>query len=1579
MKLLKPNILLVFIICFALSLKSENIPYTPSILVSPVCDLIVTQPDNLHICDGENFDFCVTVATSYPHVELEWFENGSPANYDLCDDTDITENTTFTLNITATSDDNLITNGDFENGDDGSFTSDYTSVGPGSPDCYGEGYLDCEGTYAVMDNPNDGHNHFSNCTDNSGSGLMMAVNGAGALQEIWCQNVCVDPDASYLFSAWATSIESSSPAQLQFSIDGTLIGSLFGLNGSTCDWEQFESDWQANGETNIEICVTNQNTAAGGNDFALDDLAFYQVCHETIEYEVIISDLEISGDDPEDLTCVTNEVEITIEIDTPFNYTDVIWDTDNGYITQTINGDLTAVVDEPGTYTVLVIDEFGCAFEEEFFVYQNIQTPRADLVLSNPLDCENNYAEIDAITDTYDDEYNWADANGLFLGDDDHIEIMNAGTYFVTVTDTENGCTEVAQLEVTATTVLPNFELQSSNNLTCNSLTSTITTNDTFAEVNWSTLSGQVISDTDNTITVSLPDSYIAFVSLGGGCTHRDTIEVIEISPSFQYTTDSVNIDCHTPIGRMHIDLDTSLYNIAWQGSAASFGHATSISTETAGTYFFILTDSNGCTHQESITIDSIPPSFYTLPSSGTDITCNVNGQLIVADAQTIGLIDYILWILPDGTSDSTSTNILSATQPGWTQYEAVGLDGCSYSDSIFIDRVGDFPTVSVIGDIITCSNPETTLSPIVNEAVTYQWALPNGTTINDSLITTNQPGTYELIVTNQDGCSSSSSYTVQALLNEPTLQPLPDLILDCNIRMGLVESTADINTPIEWTGPNLSSTDQVINVTEAGQYSLVATGQNGCTSMTSFELILDTIPPAFSLSSPEILNCDLTSFIATIEMDSGAFNEAIWVKPTSGMVQGQAVSIDQPGIWQVTVYSENGCSTVTNYEVLQTTDTPDINISGTIFSCNVPMSEITVTSPDNLTSIEYFQDDISIGTGSTFTVFNPDLITIVIVDENGCRSTHTYAPPTDLDRVAFTLRSDQLTCNTQGTTIEVISNDVIVEALVYTNDFNLIGDINTLITEPAAYIVVVTGENGCEERFRIDVTIDDTIVDFTAEGLTLDCKAPSGSIMINNFTPYVTSALINDNGEEVATAFSFEELIATEGGLYTVVITGANGCTSEQEVEVLTDFVEPDFNLSTLTLDCNLTSVPILLNAPNPYSSAELLDPTGQILESNNFGESFSEVTNGGTYAVIVTGQNGCTTTKEIEVQQDTVPLNLLLQGRYINCQNDPIMLGVLTDQNYDEAWIVQTATQEQSVLMGPAFIIDAPGFYDVTIIANNGCATEQTIEILRDPNVPIIQSFIAQTLTCMGSGQLSNLEIEGGLPPYTVTVDNVMQSPSDLSYILEELGPHSIFIQDANGCTHDTIFTTEPLPEVEAFIEPEISVVANVDLSLSLEINKEAAEIASIAWMPSSGLSCADCLSPTFNGAESTAYEVTVIDIYGCEATVRIRVEVFNEFTLYIPNVLDISSSSSAPDNRFTIFTGEEDIDQITSLHIYDRWGNLVFLNENFPHSEPTEGWDGLYGTEPAMSGVYVYAVVVRYHDGEEELFVGDVTLLR
>ncbi|MBX7142324.1 MAG: gliding motility-associated C-terminal domain-containing protein [Chitinophagales bacterium] len=170
----------------------------------------------------------------------------------------------------------LVTNSNFSSGNTG-FTSSYT---------YCNSYL-ClypEAYYAVGANPTLFHDAFHGNDHTTGSGKLMIVNGAGTANvDIWCETMTVQPFAKYVFSYWLSSMVTSSPAQLQVSVNSTLIGSIATAPSSTYTWEQHTETWNAGINTSAEVCIVNQNTDLGGNDFGLDDISFQQcICSSIV-------------------------------------------------------------------------------------------------------------------------------------------------------------------------------------------------------------------------------------------------------------------------------------------------------------------------------------------------------------------------------------------------------------------------------------------------------------------------------------------------------------------------------------------------------------------------------------------------------------------------------------------------------------------------------------------------------------------------------------------------------------------------------------------------------------------------------------------------------------------------------------------------------------------------------------------------------------------------------------------------------------------------------------------------------------------------------------------------------------------------------------------------------------------------------------------------------------------------------------------------------------------------------------------------------------------------------------------------
>jgi gliding motility-associated-like protein len=64
---------------------------------------------------------------------------------------------------------------------------------------------------------------------------------------------------------------------------------------------------------------------------------------------------------------------------------------------------------------------------------------------------------------------------------------------------------------------------------------------------------------------------------------------------------------------------------------------------------------------------------------------------------------------------------------------------------------------------------------------------------------------------------------------------------------------------------------------------------------------------------------------------------------------------------------------------------------------------------------------------------------------------------------------------------------------------------------------------------------------------------------------------------------------------------------------------------------------------------------------------------------------------------------------------------------------------------------------------------------------------------------------------------------------------------------------------------------------------------------------------------------------------------------------------------------------------MQIFSRWGEKVFETTNIPPAVESRGWDGTFAGEELNPGVYVYHAKVIYVDGVEEIFKGDITLLR
>ncbi len=204
----------------------------------------------------------------------------------------------------------LVVNGDFTAGNTG-FSSAYDlgQTGPFGP-------LSNEGTYYVSDDPSKAHSHFTFFGDHtSGKGNMLFVNGNPVSNaSIWCQSIPVTPNTPYNFSTWVATCNAASKAelaQLQFSINGALIGSVFSPGLTVGVWSQFNATWNSGNNTTANICIVNKNTTLLGNDFALDDIFLQAICTSTDTVKVFSSFTLKANAGPDQTVCVGSTVKLS--------------------------------------------------------------------------------------------------------------------------------------------------------------------------------------------------------------------------------------------------------------------------------------------------------------------------------------------------------------------------------------------------------------------------------------------------------------------------------------------------------------------------------------------------------------------------------------------------------------------------------------------------------------------------------------------------------------------------------------------------------------------------------------------------------------------------------------------------------------------------------------------------------------------------------------------------------------------------------------------------------------------------------------------------------------------------------------------------------------------------------------------------------------------------------------------------------------------------------------------------------------------------------------------------------------------
>lgn len=292
----------------------------------------------------------------------------------------------------------------------------------------------------------------------------------------------------------------------------------------------------------------------------------------------------------------------------------------------------------------------------------------------------------------------------------------------------------------------------------------------------------------------------------------------------------------------------------------------TSINNLAAGTYSITVTDATGCSAVQSFTITSSTGPAVTFSTTPTKCAGGNDGTATVNASGGTPPFTYS-WATTPVQNTQTATGLAAGTYS-----VSVGdASGCSATYTVAVTSpVALVSTASVIANA-SC-NGSNDGSAIANLSggtppYTYGWT-PSGQ--NTQIATGLSAGTYTVAITDNNGCTTSSNVTIT--------QPSPVIIsysttaASCGMSDGSATATGGGGTApytYLWLTSPVQTTPTAVNLA-GGQYVVIVTDANGCTSQLTIVVSGGTPPIAQFNSNPDTVNLmDATVFFTDLSTNA--------------------------------------------------------------------------------------------------------------------------------------------------------------------------------------------------------------------------------------------------------------------------------------------------------------------------------------------------------------------------------------------------------------------------------------------------------------------------------------------------------------------------------------------------------------------------------------------------------------------------------------------------------------------------------------------------------------------------------------
>ncbi len=547
-----------------------------------------------------------------------------------------TASTIYVLTVQAVTPTNLIPNGDFSQGNT-LFSSSYVY---GTGGAYG--LLSLEGQFAIATNPNNTHINFASFGDHTtGTGNMMVVNGASiANVNIWCETINVNPNTWYDFSAWGATCVASNPAILQFSINGILTGTPLALPTSTGSWTQFHATWFSGTNTTISICITDQATAVSGNDFAIDDISFREICTVSDSVYIKTVNLTPSIQTVNHFGCAQDTIDFFANNGAGTIPSSYQWSFGDG--SGSSSKDTSHIYVAQGVYNVKLITERNGCKDSTTFTVNTLHPLVANFGVADTFCVNAVVIAVNNSTTSGPTTYSWDWGDGTVNNTNNHI-YSTAGTYTISLVVTDTiGCSDTATHQVLILDA-PYVSFHISDSLLCvgQPIFFTDSINDMTESITWDFQDGKLLDNIHNPMhTYETPNIYnVTLTGRNAKCADAVYSQSITIE---SYPEVDLGPDTSICEGITGSILLSNLANPAGIYTWSTGQNSNSISVNKAG-YYWVQASSvfGACKTSDSIWIKR--DCYMNIPNSFSPNGDGLNDYFIPRELLSSGIVSLTM------------------------------------------------------------------------------------------------------------------------------------------------------------------------------------------------------------------------------------------------------------------------------------------------------------------------------------------------------------------------------------------------------------------------------------------------------------------------------------------------------------------------------------------------------------------------------------------------------------------------------------------------------------------------------------------------------------------------------------------------------------------------------------------------------------------------------------------------------------------------------------------------------------------------------------------------------------------------